>query len=79
MIALLVFNFAMVLLGIGIATRIVPERLYTGLLDALHITVGITTPPPQKLRQVVLIWLATILFLVDGLLFLLVFLTFQLR
>lgn len=79
MIALLVFNAFMILLAAGIASRILPPNLYTGLLEALHITIGITTPPPEKLWLIALIWIGSITVLTDGLLFLFFFLVYQLK
>lgn len=78
MTALLVLNAVMILLGVGIGTRIIPPTVYSGLLQALHITVGITTPPADKIWQIALIWLACITILADGLLSLFFFLVHQL-
>jgi hypothetical protein len=69
MTAILIFNAVMILLAAGIATRLLPPSLYTGLLEALHVTVGITTPAPEKLRLIALLWIAIITLLTDGLVF----------
>lgn len=79
MIALLAFNAIMILLAAGIATRILPPSIYTGLLEALHITVGITTPPPEKMWLIALIWIASLTFITDGLLLVFFFLLHQLK
>jgi len=79
MTAILIFNAVMILLAAGIATRILPPSLYAGLLEALHITVGITTPPPEKEWLIALLWLAIITALTDGLLFVFFFLVHQLK
>lgn len=78
MTVLLIFNAAMILLAVGIATRAVPPPVYSGLLEALHITVGITTPRQGKIRQIALIWIGSITFIADGLLALFFFLVHQL-
>jgi hypothetical protein len=75
MIGVIAFNAVMVLLGLGVATRVVPVKLLSDMLGYLHTTIGITTPSPDKVRMVVLIWIASLILLVDGLLFLLVLLT----
>lgn len=79
MTAILIFNAVMVLLAAGIATRVLPPSLYTGLLEALHVTVGITTPPPEKLWLFALLWIAIITILTDGLLFVFFLLVYQLK
>ena len=79
MFPFLIFNALMILLVAGIATRVLPASLYSGLLQALHITVGITTPPPEKLWVVALIWMASITVLFDGLVGLTLFLTYALK
>ena len=73
-IGVIAFNIVMVLLGIAVASQVVPEKMLSNMLGYLHTTIGITTPPPERVRIVVLIWLGSMLILVDGLLFLLVFL-----
>jgi len=79
MTAIFIFNVVMILLGAGIAARILPPSLYTGLLEALHITVGITTPPREKLWLFAVIWIAIITVLTDGLLLVFFFLVHRLR
>jgi hypothetical protein len=79
MLAILVFNAVMILLAAGIATRILPTRLYAGLLEALHVTVGITTPRPERLWLIALLWIAIITLLTDGLVFVFFFLLHQLK
>jgi hypothetical protein len=74
MTSLVLFNVAMVALGIGVATPLVPARLLSDMLGYVHTTIGITTPGPDKVRMVVLIWIGSTIVLVDGLLFLLVYL-----
>jgi hypothetical protein len=75
MIGVVAFNAFMLLLGLGVASPLVPVKPLSDMLGYLHTTIGITTPAPGKVRIVVLIWIASLILLVDGLLFLLVFLT----
>jgi hypothetical protein len=41
----------------------------------LHKTIGITLPSPEKERMVAVIWIASMIVIGDGMLFLLLFLT----
>jgi hypothetical protein len=75
MIGVVVFNVLMVLLGLGVASPVVPAKLLSDMLGYLHTMIGITTPAPDKVRMVVLIWVASMIIIVDGLLLLLVLLT----
>lgn len=79
MIGVLVFNALMILLGLAVASPLVPVNLVGDALVYLHTTIGITTPPREKVRMFALIWIASLLVIVDGLLFLLVFITSQLH
>lgn len=79
MTALLALNALMLLLAVGIATRIVPQGLYSGLLEALHITIGITTPPPEKMWLIAVIWIVSITVISNGLLLVFFFLLHQLK
>jgi len=75
MIGVIAFNVLMVLLGASVATSVVPEKPLSSMLGYLHTTIGISTPPSDKVRMVALIWIACMIIIVDGLLFLLVLLT----
>jgi hypothetical protein len=79
MTGLLIFNAVMILLGVGIVGQIVPAALLGESLRVLHVTFGITTPPPEKVRTIALIWIGALTVLADGLLFLFVYLAFQLK
>ncbi|MBZ5656927.1 MAG: hypothetical protein LAO56_16810 [Acidobacteriia bacterium] len=73
MIGVVVFNVLLVLLGCAVASPVVPAKLLSNILGYLHTTIGITTPGPDKIRMVALIWIASLIVIVDGMLFLLVF------
>jgi hypothetical protein len=74
MVGVLAMNALMVLLGLGIASGLLPRRMFSGMVGVLHKTIGITLPSPAKERTVALLWIASMLVIGDGMLFLLVFL-----
>ena len=65
MLFALVFNALMLLLGIGVARKIVPIKLLSGFITGLHYTVGISTPTPEQVRRAVLVWIASVVIIVD--------------
>ncbi len=69
------FHALMLLLGLGIATRVVPAQLVRSLLGYVHTTIGITTPSLPQERMIALIWLGSVVVIVDGCLFLLLLIT----
>ncbi|MGD0792271.1 MAG: hypothetical protein ABR920_10920 [Terriglobales bacterium] len=75
MIGIVVFHILMLLLGLCVVSRVVPPELVSNMLGYLHKTIGITTPSQQQVRTVMLIWIGSTVVIVDGCLFLLVFIT----
>lgn len=75
MIAIVVFHVVMVLLALGVMSKIVPVQLVGNMLDNLHKTLGITIPPPEQTRTIALVWIGSTIIIVDGSVFLLVFIT----
>jgi len=75
MIGIVAFHVVMILLAFGIVSRVVPVQFVNTTIDYLHKTIGITTPPPEQTRMFALIWIASTIAIVDGSLFLLVFMT----
>jgi hypothetical protein len=75
MVAIVVFHVVMLLLALGIGSRVVPTELVSNMLGYLHKTIGITTPSLRQVRTVALIWIGSTIIIVDGFLFLLVFIT----
>jgi hypothetical protein len=73
LIGIAAFHVLMLLLGSAVLTRVVPERRVANLLGYFHKSVGITTPSPQQVRMVALIWIGLTIVMVDGCIFLLVF------
>ena len=70
MIAIVLFNVALVLLAVGVLAQVIPTKLFNPLIDLLHYTVGISVPPPRSIRFAVVIWIASTLIIVDGMLYL---------
>jgi hypothetical protein len=75
MVAIVVFHVVMLLLGLGVGSRVVATDLVSNMLGYLHKTIGITTPSLKQVRTVALIWIGSTIIIVDGFLFLLVFIT----
>ncbi len=75
MIAILAVNLVLILLTVGIASGIIPAKAFSGAVAVLHKTIGISLPLPGKERMVAVIWIASMLVIGDGILFLLIFLT----
>jgi hypothetical protein len=75
MVGIVVFHVLMLLIGLGIVVRAVPPQLVSSLLGYLHNTIGITTPAPEQVRMIALIWIGSVIIIVDGCLFLLVLIT----
>ena len=46
-------------------------RFLTSLIEGLHYTIGIRTPPPEQLRKIAIVWLVSIVTIVGTILLLL--------
>ena len=75
MVGIVAANIVLVLLAIGIASGILPAKVFSGAVTVLHKTIGITLPSPDKERIVAVIWIASLLVIFDGILLLMLFLT----
>jgi predicted 2-oxoglutarate/Fe(II)-dependent dioxygenase YbiX len=75
MVGIIAFHVLMLALGIVIATRLVSLQAVGNLLGYLHKSIGITTPATEQVRTVALIWIGSVIVMVDGCLFLLLFIT----
>jgi hypothetical protein len=73
------FHVLMVLLGVGIVSRVVPVEPVANALSSVHKMIGITTPPAAQTRLIALVWIGSILIIADGCLLLLVFLASSLH
>jgi hypothetical protein len=78
MIGIVFFNVVMLALCAAVGSALVPANLISATLYWVHNTIGITSPPPHKERTVALIWIASAMVIVDGVLFMLVFFTTRL-
>ena len=65
MVYFLAFNAAMLLLAAGVLARVLPVRFLTGLLTGLHYTIGISTPTPEQVRRAVIVWIVSVVVIVD--------------
>jgi hypothetical protein len=74
MTGIVVFNLLMLAFAGAIALRLVPAARISTSLDWLHGIIGITPPAADKAWIFALVWVASLLMIVDGLLVLLVLL-----
>ncbi|HEY4840867.1 MAG TPA: hypothetical protein VIH78_02820 [Terriglobales bacterium] len=74
MVAIVIFHVLMILLGLGIVSRVVPVESVRNGLSYVHKAFGITMPRAEQTRTIALVWIVSILIGVDGCLLLLVFL-----
>jgi hypothetical protein len=65
MLFFLGFNAVMLLLALGVLTKLVSVKLMSGFITGLHYTVGISTPTPDQVRRAVLIWIVSVVTIVD--------------
>jgi hypothetical protein len=73
MVGIVAFHVVMFLLGLGIVSRVASSERVGYMLGYLHKAIGITAPFPEQVRTVALIWIGSTVIIVDGCLFLLVF------
>ena len=73
MVVIVIFHALMLLLGLGIGIRAIPPQLGGNMLSYLHKAIGITTPSLEQVRMVALIWIVSTVVIVDGCIFLLLF------
>lgn len=74
MTGIIAFNLLMAALGAVIALRLVGAARVATSLEWLHGIIGITPPAPDKAWIFALVWIVSLMIIVDGLLLLLVFL-----
>ncbi len=65
MIYFLGLNVLMVLAAIGVQTRLIPVRFLTSFITGLHYTIGISTPTQDQVRRAVIVWIVSIVVIVD--------------
>lgn len=75
MVGLILFHILMLALGLTVASRVVAPERVANWLGYLHKSIGISTPTPDQVRVVALIWIGCLVVIVDGFLFVLLFIT----
>jgi hypothetical protein len=73
MVLVAAFNVLMILLGVAVGGQILPIGFLQGLVNGLHLTMGISTPTPTQARWAIIVWIASILLIVDVLFLLFVY------
>jgi hypothetical protein len=63
--ALSIFNAVVFLVCILVIGGLVPKKWYDSLVRGLHATIGITTPTDRQVRAVLVVWLISMLAIVD--------------
>ena len=66
------FNLLMLLAAIGVMAKVIPVGFLTSFITALHYTIGISTPTQEQVRRAVIIWIVSMVIIVDILFSLLV-------
>jgi hypothetical protein len=79
MSAIIMFHVLIILFGLGIIGRVVTLESISKVLSYLHKSIGITTPSMAQTRAIALVWLGSLLIIVDGCLLLLVFIASSLH
>jgi hypothetical protein len=59
------FNVLMVLLAAGVIAKLISVRFLTGFITALHYTIGISTPTQNQVRNAVIVWIVSVVIIVD--------------
>jgi len=62
---LAIFNAVVFVICMLVAAGLVPKRWYDGLVRGLHATIGITTPSDRQVRAVLIVWLISMLAILD--------------
>ena len=65
MLYFLAFNGVMLLVAILVIARIVSVRFLTPLITGLHYTIGISTPTESQVRRAVIVWIVSVVVIVD--------------
>jgi len=77
MTGIVIFNVLMIALGTAAGFGVISQNRLSDMLDWLHGIIGITPPPSERARLYTLIWIGSMTAIVDGLLFMLVFLAMR--
>ncbi len=72
MIAIIAFHVVMLVLALGVIGRVVSEQRVSNMLGYVHKSIGITSPSAAQVRIVSLVWIGSVVIIVDGCILLLV-------
>jgi hypothetical protein len=75
MLGILAFNVLTIALAAAVGLGLVATARVSSMLEWLHAIIGITPPEAAHVRFFAVVWIASTIVLVDGLLFMLVYLT----
>jgi hypothetical protein len=75
MTGIIAFHALIFLTGLAVLTRVLPPESVGRFLDYIHNIIGITAPAAEQVRMIGLIWIASVMVVVDGCLLLLVVIT----
>jgi len=64
------FNVVLIVLAFVVGRGLFPIKVISGLVEGFHATIGITPPTEKQLRWVVVVWIASVLVIVDMMLIL---------
>jgi len=65
MVYFLAFNGVMLLLIVLVIAKVVSVRFLTPLITGLHYTIGISTPTEDQVRRAVIVWIVSVVVIVD--------------
>jgi len=55
----------MLVAAIGVLAGVLPLRHLAALLTGLHYTIGISAPTPRQVRWTIIVWIVSMLLIVD--------------
>jgi len=59
------FNALMILLAIVVASKVISSKVLSGFIAGLHCTIGISTPSQDQVGPAVIVWIASVMVIVD--------------
>ena len=65
MVYFLAFNGVMLLSIVLVIAKVVSVRFLTPLITGLHYTIGISTPTEDQVRRAVIVWIVSVVIIVD--------------
>jgi hypothetical protein len=75
MTGIVLFNVLTIALAVAVGFGLVSTARVSSMLEWLHAIIGITPPEAAHARIFAVVWIASTIVLVDGMLFMLVYLT----